>query len=97
MVAPSPPSDEPRSRFSLLALLVVLTLFSVWFAFGAAWGIHGWLLPLDLLAVGWGLARITGIQRLCGRSIPKLTLGEFLVLCVICYVFHGLAIPAVSL
>ena len=75
MVAPSPPSDEPRLRFSLLILLVVVALLSVWFALGAAWGSHGWLIPLDLLVVGWGLVRVTGLQQLCGRSIPKLTMG----------------------
>ena len=96
MVAPSPPSDEPRLRFSLRTLLVVVALLSMWFALGAAWGTHGWLILLDLLVVSWGLARVTGLQRLCGRSIPKLTLGQFLVLCTICYVFHGLAMPAIS-
>ena len=97
VVAPSPPSDEPRLRFSLRTLLVVVALLSVWFALGAAWGIHGWFILLDLLVVGWGLATVTGLQRLCGWSIPKLTLGEFLVLCTICFVLHGLAMPAISL
>ena len=96
MVAPSSPSEKPRWRLSLLALFFVLTLLSVWFALGATWGGHELILPLDVLVVGWGLASIMGMQRLCGRSIPKLTFGEFLVLCVLCCVLHGLAMPPIS-
>jgi hypothetical protein len=97
VVAPSSPSQKPRLRFSLLSLCILLTLLSVWFALMVAWGEHGLILALDVLALGWGLARVTRIERLCGLSIPRLTLGDFLVLCAVCYVFHLTAMPAHSI
>ena len=97
MVAPSSPSEKPRLRFSLRVLLLVLTLLSVWFALGTAWGMHGLILPFDLFVAARAIASITGTQRLFGVAVRKMTLSEFFVMGAICFVLHGLATPPMSI
>ena len=84
------------SRYSLKTLFVVVTVTGSIFGLGRTYGTHGVILPFDLLVICWAVACLCGTEQIFGRPIRRLTLGEIIVLLGMCYLMHGLAMPAIT-
>jgi hypothetical protein len=92
-------SDEQhgnRIRFSLLTLILGVSLLAAWFGLGRAYGLHGAILPLDVIVLCWVAASLSGVSGHFGKRIPKLAITDATVLLFICFLLHGLAMPAVQ-
>ena len=85
-----------RIRFSLLTLLLAITFAGVTLGLGRILGVHGFILPLDLLVLGWAAASLWGSERRLPSRFRRLTFAETVVLLLLCFELHGLALPAVQ-
>ncbi len=84
------------NKYSLLTLFLAVTMVGSAFGLGRVYRAHGIILPFDLLVICWAVASLCGTEQVFGRRIRRLTLTEIIVLLFICYVMHGLAMPAVQ-
>lgn len=97
-VAHSEPASNgiaPGIQFPLTTLFVVTGLLSVLFALMRLFGLTGALLAGDLVVLAIGIANLFRVRTMLGVRFPKVKVGEFGVLVILCFVLHGLAMPAV--
>ena len=88
--------SDIHDRYSLLTLFLGVTAAGAVFGLGRAYGVHGVILPFDLLVICWAAASVCGTEQVFGRRIRKLTLTNIIVLLFICYLMHGRATPPVQ-
>jgi hypothetical protein len=83
-------------QFRLRTLMTLTTLVCVAAALGRWLGLHGPVLVADgiVLALAWASA--CERTSLFGIEIPRITLGDFLALAMICLLLHALSIPPVT-
>ncbi len=83
-------------RFTLAGLLCTVTFVGLACALGRQFGAHGLIASLDVILAMIAIASVFKINQVCGVQIRRLTFAEFVVLLAICFVLHGLAMPAVQ-
>ena len=86
-----------NDRYSLLTLFLGVTAAGAVFGLGRAYGVHGVILPFDLLVICWSAASVFGVEKVFGRRIRRLNLTNIIVFLSICFLIHGLAMPPVVL
>jgi len=88
------PSTHPK-QFTLATLLVAFLLVGIGCSVGRWFGLQGLAFFLDVLVLSVGVANFARLRHRTRIWIPKLSLVEFIVCCLICIILHGLLLPPV--
>ena len=81
-------------RYSLLTLVLALSLAGLSFGLARSYGPVGLILPLEALAACWAVASVCRVEQICGRRITRLTVLEILVIFCVLLILHGVMMPA---
>lgn len=87
---------SPGIQFPLITLFLITALLSIFFASIRLFGFTGMFIFADLVILTIGIANLLRIRTALGVRIPKVTVAEFGVLLFVCFVLHGVSMPAVQ-
>jgi hypothetical protein len=85
-----------QAKFSLAALLLVVTFVAIASALGRYFGIYGWLAAGEAAVVLMGIAHLLQMEKILGVQVWRVTIPEMLVCLGIGGVLLGLLLPAVQ-
>jgi hypothetical protein len=86
----------PHARYSLAALLLVVTFVAIASALGRYFGMYGWLAAGESVVVLMGIAHLLQREKILGVHVWRVTIPEVLVCLGIGGVLLGLLLPAVQ-